>query len=136
MKRWPQKIPAVQIRWARPTNNLREIIRFYKDGLGLPEIGSSQEHEGYTSIMLGMPGFDYHLEFTEHVERRPLPPSPREEILVFYIPDTIRYQELIERMAKLGYEPVTPENPKWLENATMYQDPESRRVVLSNTSGI
>lgn len=129
-------MPAVQVRWTRRTNNLGEIIRFYKDGLKLSEIGSFQDQEGYSGIMFGLPGFDYHLEFTVHEEGEPLPPPDKDNLLVFYIPDTIRYEELIEHLQSMGYKPYPPETSYWSEDANIFEDPDGRRVVLSNTSGI
>ena len=34
------------LRVARPTDNLPEIIQFYRDGLGFEVIGSFEDHEG------------------------------------------------------------------------------------------
>ncbi len=56
---------AAQIRIARPTGQLKEIIRFYEEGLGLKRIGSFSGHEGYSGVMFGLPHTQYHLEFTE-----------------------------------------------------------------------
>ena len=36
---WPDDIPVVQVRVARPTDRLDEVVRFYRDGLGLEPIG-------------------------------------------------------------------------------------------------
>ncbi|MBS1272493.1 MAG: putative protein YycE [Candidatus Marinimicrobia bacterium] len=136
MRKWPKKLSAVQVRLARHTNNLAEITRLYKDGLGLPEIGSFENHNGYSGVMLGLPGFDYHLEFTTHEEQKPLPQPSKEDLLVFYIPDNIRYNELIDHLKSAGYKPWPSENPYWNDNATTFEDPDGRRIVLSNTAGI
>ena len=50
------------MRVARPTDRLDEVVRFYRDGLGLTKIGSFAGHAGYTGVMLGLPGAAYHLE--------------------------------------------------------------------------
>ena len=51
---WPQGLPVVQVRVARPTDRLEAVVRFYRDGLGLQEIGSFTGHAGYAGVMLGL----------------------------------------------------------------------------------
>jgi catechol 2,3-dioxygenase-like lactoylglutathione lyase family enzyme len=51
---WPQGLPVVQVRVARPTDRLEAVVRFYRDGLGLQEIGSFAGHAGYAGVMLGL----------------------------------------------------------------------------------
>ncbi|MCA1556978.1 MAG: VOC family protein, partial [Acidobacteria bacterium] len=41
---WPKDLPVAQVRVARPTSRLKEVIEFYRDGLGLKEIGSFTGH--------------------------------------------------------------------------------------------
>ena len=37
----------MEVRFARHTERLPEIVRFYRDGLGLPEVGSFEGHAGF-----------------------------------------------------------------------------------------
>lgn len=37
----------MEVRFARHTDRLDEVVRFYRDGLGLPEIGRFEGHDGY-----------------------------------------------------------------------------------------
>ncbi len=46
----------MQVRVARHTNRLAEIVRFYRDGLGLREIGHFKHHDGYDGIFLALTG--------------------------------------------------------------------------------
>ena len=39
---------AAQIRIARPTDRLEAVVAFYRDGLGLVELGGFDDHDGYT----------------------------------------------------------------------------------------
>lgn len=133
---WPESLPIVQVRWARPTDQMKAVLRFYQHGLGLQKIGSFENHAGYSGVMLGLPGSQYHLEFTEHVEGSPSPAPTKDNLLVFYLPDSERYQKLIRHMTSLGYQPQKPENPYWETKATTFEDPDGWRVVLANTSGI
>lgn len=133
---WPAELPVVQVRVARPTDRLDEVVRFYRDGLGLKEIGSFAEHAGYAGVMLGLPGAAYHLEFTAHDEGSACPAPTRDNLLVFYIPDRAAIDRTVERLALMGYPAVAPENPYWLAAGVTVEDPDGWRVVMMNTSGI
>ena len=70
----------MQLRVARHTQRLDELVRFYRDGLGLAEIGGFRDHEGYDGVFLEVPGTGAHLELTAggaHVapHRTPSPSS-------------------------------------------------------------
>lgn len=41
--KWPEYLSAVQVRIARPTDKMDEIVRFYRDGLGLA-ISEKRDH--------------------------------------------------------------------------------------------
>ena len=55
--RWPDHLPAVQVRVARPTDRLDAVVRFYHEGLGLPIVDSfgGEGHHGYRGVMIGLP---------------------------------------------------------------------------------
>ena len=127
---------AVQVRVARPTDQLEKIVEFYRDGLGLSVIGSFEGHVGYSGVMLGLPGHDYHLEFTQHSEGSPCPAPTKDNLLVFYIPDQAAIEKLVKRLAGLGYDPVPPENPYWQAQGVTIEDPDGWRIVLMNTDGV
>ncbi|SDY51109.1 recombinase [Thermoactinomyces sp. DSM 45892] len=45
---WKQgNVPFVQVRIARPTDQLEKVVSFYTEGLGLDKIGGFQDHDGY-----------------------------------------------------------------------------------------
>ena len=136
MNQWPQSLPAVQVRIARPTSRLNEVVCFYRDGLGLKVIGSFEEHAGYSGVMLGLPGHQFHLEFTSHSAGSPCPAPTKDNLLVFYIPDRQAVSFLVERLAAMGYFPVAPENPYWEQNGITFEDPDGWRIVLMQTGGI
>lgn len=133
---WPVELPAVQVRVARPTDRLEEVVRFYRDGLGLKELGGFRGHAGYDGVMLGLPGHAYHLEFTQHEEGSPCPAPTKDNLLVFYIPDETAIKKLAERLYAMGYPAVPPENPYWAKRGVTIEDPDGWRVVLMNTTGI
>lgn len=134
--RWPVDLPVVQVRVARPTSRLQEVVRFYRDGLGLDEIGSFKGHDGYDGVMLGLPDATYHLEFTQHKDGSDCPAPSKDNLLVFYIEDDEAIASIVARMHGRGHEPVTPENRYWAEKGITFEDPDGWRVVLMNTQGI
>jgi catechol 2,3-dioxygenase-like lactoylglutathione lyase family enzyme len=68
----------MHVRVARHTDRLEELVAFYRDGIGLPEIGRFTDHDGYDGVFLELPGTKAHLEFTtggEHAAPEPHPES-------------------------------------------------------------
>lgn len=135
-KEWSAFVPAVQFRIARPTNQMDKIIEFYGKGLGLEKVGEFQKHEGYEGVMFGLPERNYHLEFTQHESGNPIPHPPEDQLLVFYIADTFKWNEIANRLLGMGYRQVPSENPYWDRGGITIEDPDGYRVVLMNTVGI
>ena len=134
--KWPENSPVCQVRVARPTDRLEEVVRFYSEGLGLKILGSFQGHDGYSGYMLGLPGSDYHLEFTQHSAGSPCPAPTRDNLLVLYINDKAAIDRIVARLSAMGHSPVMAENPYWAEKGVMIEDPDGWRIVLMNSSGI
>ena len=116
----------MQLRVARHTNRLTEVVGFYRDGLGLPEIGRFAGHDGYDGVFLAVPGTETHLEFTTGGAHEPPAPHP-ETLLVLYLGS----DEAVARTAeRVGADPVEPANPYWREHGVTLEDPDGFRVVL------
>ena len=115
-----------QIRVARHTTRLDELVRFYRDGLGLVEVGGFRGHEGYDGVFLEVPDSGFHLEFTAGGEHGAPVPHP-ESLLVLYLGDEEALREIATR---LGVAPVSPANPYWAEHGLTFEDPDGFRVVL------
>jgi catechol 2,3-dioxygenase-like lactoylglutathione lyase family enzyme len=99
--------PVAQVRIARPTDRLAEVVRFYRDALGLEQIASFEDHAGYDGVMLALPG------------RR-----------------DGAFREIAARLKRHGHEPVEPGNPYWAEEGLTFEDPDGWRVVLMHAAGI
>lgn len=124
--------PISQIRVARPTGNLLNLIRFYQEGLMFERIGEFKDHQGYSGVMLGMPDASVHLEFTEFTEIKSLPRPSKDNLLVFYFKNPKDRDLYAERLHQMGYSAVEPENPYWLANGITIEDPDGWRIVLVN----
>lgn len=120
------------LRVARPTDNLAEVIKFYRDGLGLAVLASFSGHNGFDGVILGRKGFPYHLEFTHKRGQKVGPAPSQDNLLVFYVLDKVEWRNAVERMQKHGYEPVKSYNPWWDDGGKTFADIDGYRVVLYN----
>lgn len=119
----------MQLRVARHTQRLQEVVGFYRDGIGLTEIGGFRNHGGYDGVFLAVPGTDAHLELTTsggHGARAPHP----ESLLGLYLGADAAVQTVA---ARLGVDPVPPANSYWAEHRLTFEDPDGFRVVLGPT---
>ncbi|HEX9069930.1 MAG TPA: VOC family protein [Ktedonobacterales bacterium] len=136
---WPPELPVMRVRVARPTDRLDQVVAFYRDGIGLRVIDSFQSHAGYSGVMLGLPGADYHLEFTQHEEGGPCLAPTRDNLLVFYLRDAAAIERVVARLGAMGHLSVPPENPYWRDAGWVtIEDPDGWRVVfvpLATTTG-
>lgn len=120
------------MRVARATDHFEEILRFYRDAIGFELIGSFNDHQGFDGIMLGHPGAQYHLEFTQEKGHSAGKAPTKENLLAFYLPDEGEWQTAVQRMIDLGYEPVPSHNPYWDQRGKTFEDIDSYRIVLQN----
>jgi len=129
--------PVTQVRIARPTDRLAEVVRFYRDALGLEQIAAFEGHADYDGVMLALPGRRDHLEFTHHESGSPPPAPTKDNLLVFYyVEDEGIFRKMAARLRRHGHELVEPENPYWLEKELTFEDPDGWRVVLMHAAGI
>lgn len=116
----------MQLRVARHTERLDELVAFYRDGVGLTEIGGFRDHDGYDGVFLELPGTGTHLELTAG-GRNGAPESHPEALLVLYLGDDEAVRTVV---ARLGTDPVPPANPYWAAHALTFEDPDGFRIVL------
>ena len=132
---WPPSLPVVQVRIARPTTRLTEVVRFYRDGVGLRVLGTFEDHAGYSGVMLGLPDTTHHLEFTTRGDGAGLPTPTPDHLLVFYIASRAAIEERVEQLAAMGYHAVPPLNPYWATRGATVPDPDGWRIVLTVATG-
>jgi catechol 2,3-dioxygenase-like lactoylglutathione lyase family enzyme len=120
-------IGPIKLRIARHTDQLDEVVAFYRDRVGLPEVGHFHDHDGYDGVFLDLPGTGAHLEFTSGGGHHAPDPHP-ESLLVLYFDDEA---ELDATAARLARSQVSPANPYWEENARAYADPDGFQILLT-----
>ena len=125
-------MPETTLRVARPTDHWDEVLRFYRDGLGLDTLASFENHVGFDGVMLGKPGAPYHLEFTRQRGHTAGRAPTQDNLLVFYLPDPRTWQAAIARMEAHGFAPVVSYNPYWDHAGKTFEDADGYRVVLQN----
>ncbi len=116
----------MQVRVARQTGRLERVVAFYRDGLGLAEVGRFADHDGYAGVMLDLPGTGAHLEFTA-TGHGDVPAPHAEGLLVLYVGSRREVDRLI---ARVGVGPVVSANPYWDRVGVTVPDPDGFRVVL------
>jgi nitronate monooxygenase len=127
---WPAHLPVAAVRVARPTNDLAAAVAFYRDALGLAEVGRFADHAGYDGVMLGLPGTGWHLELTASAGVD-ASVTTKENLLVLYLDDGAAVTEVVARLGAAGHHPVEAENPYWsASGAVTFEDPDGWRLVL------
>ena len=124
----------IHLRIARPTNRLEELARMYERGLDLTRLGEFKNHDGFDGIMLGAPGLEWHLEFTQENGVAAGGAPSAEHLLVFYFPDRSDWGAVCDRMVEAGFVEVPPHNPYWRRNGTTFADLDGYRVVIQNAA--
>ncbi|EIM26115.1 VOC family protein [Microvirga lotononidis] len=124
------------LRVARPTDRLDDVVRFYRDGLGLEIIAAFDDHDGFDGRMLGHPQAPWHLEFTQHRDHTAGRAPTQDNLLVFYLPERAEWEAAVQRMRDNGYAPVPSFNPYWDRDGMTFEDPDGYRVVLQNMAWV
>lgn len=122
----------MRLRVARPVSDLSRTERMYCAALGLTVLARFENHEGFDGVMVGVPGMDYHFEFTR-CRTHPVAASPTEEdLLVFYFPDGQAWESTCNRLVEHGFVPVASFNPYWDLSGRTYEDADGYRIVVQH----
>jgi len=120
----------MQIRVARPTNDLDAARRFYGKALGLPVVASFDDHDGYSGVVFGLPDVSRQLELVAHGGEYPAPTE--EDQLVLYLGSVEELEATASRLGAAGHEPRAPANPYWERNGAVgFVDPDGYWLILS-----
>jgi catechol 2,3-dioxygenase-like lactoylglutathione lyase family enzyme len=123
-------LAIMQVRFARHTNRLDACVAFWRDQLGLPELTRFSDHDGYSGVILELPGTGAHLELTSGGGHTAPAPHP-ESLIVLYLGD---WAAVRARAAAIASEPVPAANPYWDRCGLTFADPDGFRVVLAARS--
>jgi len=104
----------------------------YKKGLGFSILGQFEDHDGFDGIILGHPERNYHIEFTHHRGTNVGKAPTKDNLLVFYIPDSNEWKKSCDQMKKAGFREVKSYNPYWDLNGKTFEDLDGYRVVIQN----
>jgi catechol 2,3-dioxygenase-like lactoylglutathione lyase family enzyme len=121
----------MEFRNARHTNNLKPIVEFYTNILGLEVLFSFENHNDYSGAFIGKPNHEWHLEFTTS-KNKAEHKFDVEYILVFYPTEKNEYDEIVERIETNDIEKIKAKNSFWDDNGIMIKDPDGFRVIISN----
>jgi catechol 2,3-dioxygenase-like lactoylglutathione lyase family enzyme len=116
----------MKLRIARHTDQLDEVVSFYRDRVGLPEVGRFHDHDAYDGVFLEIPGTGAQLELTSGGGHRAPIPHP-ESLLVLYLDSRDELDTIAGRIAQQS---VVPANPYWQRNARAYADPDGFQLLL------
>jgi catechol 2,3-dioxygenase-like lactoylglutathione lyase family enzyme len=117
----------MKLRIARHTDQLDEVVRFYRDRVGLPEVGRFRDHDGYDGVLLGIPGTGAQLEFTTAGGHHAPAPHP-ESLLILYLDSQGEIDAIARQLAQT---PVVPANPYWQRYAQAFVDPDGFQLLLT-----
>ena len=83
----------MNFRYARHTNNLKTLVEFYTQIIGLEKLGEFKDHSNYNGVFLGIQKLNWHIEFTESNENANHK-SDEDDLLVFYLESEDEFDQL------------------------------------------
>src|SRR5690349_23750588 len=111
------------VRVARPTRDLGTAAAFYRDALGLPVLGSFEDHDGFNGVILGLPDASRQLELVAAPDAEPAPTA--EDQLVLYLGSAERVENAAAQLRAAGFESSVSPNPYWANvGAACFVDPD------------
>jgi catechol 2,3-dioxygenase-like lactoylglutathione lyase family enzyme len=125
-------VPVLRV--ARPCRSLSATAGFYTRALGLEVLETFTDHAGFDGVILGRPGWPYHLELTHQAEHSITPRPTAEDLLVIYLPDRAEWHAAIQQIRDTGARPVPSRNPYWDRCGQTFEDPDGYRIVIANIS--
>ena len=120
----------MKFRVARHTSNLKEIIHFYHDILGLEILGSFENHNKYDGVFLGLKNENWHIEFTVS-NVKPTHQPDDDDLLVFYPKTDDSLNQILMSLKDKGINPEKAKNPYWEVNGFTFKDPDGYRIVIA-----
>lgn len=120
----------MNFRYARHTNDLKKIEKFYTEIIGLEKLGNFANHENYDGIFLGFPNQDWHLEFTTSNDKTQSK-FDEDDILVFYLNSEYEIDSIKNLIIKKKVSIEKSKNPYWDENGIQISDPDNYKIIFT-----
>ncbi len=120
----------MKLRIARHTTDLNQIVQFYSDIIGLEVIGKFKDHGNYNGVYLGLPGLDWHLEFTTS-DILPNHFADEDDLLVFYLKNITELNVIKEKCRINNIKNISGRNPYWSQNGFIINDPDGYKIVIA-----
>ncbi len=118
------------LRIARHTQDLAQIVAFYRDIIGLQIVGSFSDHADYGGVFLAGTSAGWHLEFTTSPDLPDHKPDP-DDLLVFYVNGHKELGEFKARFDEGGITIEVAKNPYWKNHGILVKDPDGFGVVIA-----
>lgn len=120
----------MNFRYARHTNDLNKIEKFYTEIIGLEKLGNFENHENYNGLFLGFPNQDWHLEFTTSNDNTKSK-FDEDDILVFYLNSEYEIEEIKNRIIKNKISIEKSKNPYWNKYGIQISDPDNYKIIFA-----
>jgi len=120
----------MNFRYARHTNNLKPLVEFYTQIIGLEKLGEFKDHSNYNGVFLGIQKLNWHIEFTESNENANHK-SDEDDLLVFYLESEDEFDQLKLKIKNKGISIKRSKNPYWNENGIEITDPDGFGLILT-----
>lgn len=120
----------MHFRYARHTNNIQELEKFYTTILGFIKLGEFKNHDGYDGIFVGYKEANWHIEFTQNGDL-PTQKWDEDDVLVFYPELQTDFDSIIENMKQAHIKIEKSKNPYWNTNGIQISDPDGYRIIIS-----
>jgi len=100
----------MKFRYARHTNNLKALINFYANIIGLIKLRSFENHSNYKDVFLDFPNLDWHIEFTE-LKEKVNHHLDEDNLMVFYFNSEEEINTITSKAKKSGMSFKNSKNP-------------------------
>lgn len=120
----------MNFRYARHTNDIKKIEKFYTEIIGLEKLASFENHKNYNGIFLGFSNQNWHLEFTTSKDKTQSK-YDEDDILVFYQNSEYEIDQITKRIKKNQILIENSKNPYWNENGIQVSDPDNHKIIFA-----
>ena len=124
MTDWPQQLRPGAMRFGHASSHYDDTVRFYRDLIGLPVVGSFTDSFDTDGTIFGLPDTTLQIE----IIRADGAGAARDfEQLVFYLDDAAAVAAATRRLREAGLTPDPEQHPYWQANGAVTDLPRSRR---------